>query len=76
MPLIKGAKPGSKGFGQNIKSEMTAGRPQKQAIAIAYSEAGEKVPSKKQKKYKPAKDGQSEKRMMDHINGTPWKKYD
>lgn len=42
MPLRKGAKPGSKGFGQNIKTEISAGRPQKQAVAIAYSEAGEK----------------------------------
>jgi hypothetical protein len=42
MPLKKGAKPGSKGFSSNIKAEMTAGRPQKQAVAIAYSEAGEK----------------------------------
>ena len=42
MPLKKGAKPGSKGFSSNIKAEMTAGRPQKQAVAIAYSAAGEK----------------------------------
>jgi len=42
MPIQKGAKPGSKGFSSNIKAEMTAGRPQKQAVAIAYSEAGEK----------------------------------
>lgn len=42
MPLNKGAKPGSKGFGQNIKTEIGAGKPQRQAIAIAYSEAGEK----------------------------------
>lgn len=42
MPLQKGAKPGSKGFGKNIKAEMNAGKPQKQAIVIAYSEAGEK----------------------------------
>jgi hypothetical protein len=39
MPLQKGAKPGSKGFGQNIKNEIQAGKPQKQAVAIAYSEA-------------------------------------
>lgn len=41
MPLNKGAKPGSKGFKQNIKTEIAAGKPQKQAVAIAYSEARE-----------------------------------
>jgi hypothetical protein len=50
MPLLKGAKARTrKGFGQNIKTEMAAGRPQKQAVAIAYSEANE---SKKKKKMK------------------------
>lgn len=50
MPLKKGAKPGSKGFSSNIKAEMTAGRPQKQAVAIAYSESGEKKKGKKKKR--------------------------
>lgn len=48
MPLIKGAKPGSVGFKKNIKAEISAGKPQKQAVAIAYSESGEK--KKKNKK--------------------------
>lgn len=39
MPLNKGAKPGSKGFSKNIKAEVNAGKPQKQAVAIAYSTA-------------------------------------
>lgn len=39
MPLEHGAKPGSPGFGRNIGAEMNAGKPQKQAVAIAYSEA-------------------------------------
>jgi hypothetical protein len=39
MPLKKGTKPGSKGFKENIKTEIAAGKPQKQAVAIAYSEA-------------------------------------
>lgn len=39
MPLHKGAKPGTKGFKENIETEMRAGKPQKQAVAIAYSEA-------------------------------------
>ena len=41
MPLHKGAKPGSPEFGENIKAEITAGKPQKQAEAIAFSESGE-----------------------------------
>ena len=40
MPLNKGAKPGSKGFKENIKREVAAGKPQKQAVAIALSKAG------------------------------------
>lgn len=39
MPLKKGAKPGSKGFKENIRTEAKAGKPIKQAVAIAYSEA-------------------------------------
>ncbi len=37
MPLSKGKS--KKAFGKNIKTEMAAGKPQKQAIAIAYSVA-------------------------------------
>lgn len=48
MPLVKGAKARSKkGFSENIRREMHAGKPQKQAVAIAYSEARR---SKKKKK--------------------------
>ena len=36
MPLIKGKSPAS--FSHNVKAEMHAGKPQKQAVAIAYSE--------------------------------------
>ncbi len=49
MPLKKGAKPGSKGFGDNIKAERDSGKSLKQSIAIAYSEAGEKRKPKKKK---------------------------
>ena len=43
MPLIKGAKAKTRaGFSENIKREMAANKPQKQAVAIAYSVAGEK----------------------------------
>lgn len=48
MPLVKGKKAKTKeGFSENIRREMDSGKPQKQAVAIAYSEAGK---SKKKKK--------------------------
>lgn len=50
MPLKKGAKPGSKGFKDNIRAEISAGKPQKQAVAIAYSEAGERKKKGRKKK--------------------------
>lgn len=41
MPLVKGKKASTRaGFSENIRREMTEGhKPQKQAVAIAYSEA-------------------------------------
>jgi hypothetical protein len=49
MPLIKDAKPGSKGFKQNIETEIRIGKkPPNQAIAIAYNEA--KMGKKKNKR--------------------------
>lgn len=47
MPLQKGAKPGSPAFKKNISTEVKAGKPVKQSVAIAYSEAGEKKRKKK-----------------------------
>lgn len=50
MPLVKGKKASTrKGFSENIEREMSAGKPQKQAVAIAYSEArrGKKKAKKK-----------------------------
>ena len=37
MPLVKGSS--KKSISQNIRAEMHAGKPQRQAIAIAYSVA-------------------------------------
>jgi hypothetical protein len=42
MPLHKGAKPGSEGFKDNIRAEINSGKAPKQAVAIAYSESGER----------------------------------
>lgn len=36
MPLIKGKSKGA--FAHNVKAEIAAGKPPKQAVAIAYSE--------------------------------------
>lgn len=50
MPLVKGKKAKTKaGFSQNVRAEMHAGKPQKQAVAIAYSEAGEKTKTSKKR---------------------------
>jgi hypothetical protein len=46
MPLVKSASPGA--FRKNIKTEMSRGKPQKQAVAIAYSVA-RKAKGKKRK---------------------------
>lgn len=51
MPLIKGSKAKTKkGFSENIKKEMEAGKKQSQAVAIAYSEARGKNKNKKNDK--------------------------
>lgn len=55
MPLVTGQKAKTKsGFSTNIKREMEAGKPQKQAVAIAYSEARE---GKKRKRHEQTKRG-------------------
>lgn len=48
MPLIKSKS--KKAIGENIKHEEQAGKPQKQAVAIALNvarKAGAKIPKKK-----------------------------
>lgn len=50
MPLKKGKSKSA--ISSNIKTEMHAGKPQKQAIAIAMSEAGMSKGKKKPKKGK------------------------
>jgi hypothetical protein len=48
MPLVSGKKAKTRaGFSENVKREMNAGKPQKQAVAIAYSKAREKKTPKK-----------------------------
>lgn len=45
MPLKKGY--GKKTIAKNIRTEMRAGRPQKQAVAIAYAVARKAAPKAK-----------------------------
>lgn len=52
MPLKKGAKPGSKGFQDNIREMVSSGHPVKQSVAAAYSAAGEKKKKKRLEKKK------------------------
>lgn len=47
MPLKKSTS--KKAFSSNVKAEMKAGKPQKQAVAIAYSVKREAEKKKKKK---------------------------
>ena len=50
MPLISGKKAKSRsGFSANVRAEDNAGKPVKQAVAIAYSQAKRKKKKKKKK---------------------------
>ena len=48
MPLKKSSSP--KAFKENIKTEVKAGKPVKQAVAIAYSEKREAEKAKAKRK--------------------------
>ena len=48
MPLVKSASPAA--FRKNVKAEMAAGKPQAQALAIAYSVKREAAKTSKGKK--------------------------
>ncbi len=53
MPLVKGKKAKTrKGFSENVRTEIKEGKPQKQAVAIAYSLArrGDKKTKTRKKK--------------------------
>ena len=51
MPLVSGKKARTrKGFSENVRREMHAGKKQSQAVAIAYSEARRGKKKKKAKK--------------------------
>jgi hypothetical protein len=50
MPLVK--SPSKEAFRKNVKAEVSAGKPVKQAVAISYAvkrEAAQKAPSKGKK---------------------------
>jgi hypothetical protein len=47
MPLVRGKS--KKSFVQNIRTEIAAGRPRKQAIAIAYAEKRKAAAARKGK---------------------------
>lgn len=48
MPLVTGKKAKTRaGFSENVKREMNAGKPQKQAVAIAYAKKREAKKPKK-----------------------------
>jgi hypothetical protein len=44
MPLVKGKS--KKAIAKNVATERRAGRPKKQAVAIAARKAGAKIPKK------------------------------
>jgi|SRR5215475_4477058 len=74
MPLIAGAKPGSRGFRQNIETEIKMGhKPPKQAVAIAYNESHKPQGAGKMKHHERAehhmhKAEEHHKKAMEHMH--------
>jgi hypothetical protein len=48
MPLVKVSS--KKAISQNVKTEMEAGKPKKQAVAIALSKAGKSKKNRRKKR--------------------------
>jgi hypothetical protein len=67
MPLEAGKSKAA--FGHNVKAEVAAGKPQKQAVAIAFSEAGEKKKKKGGKKMFGSGSGTSSPNFTSHGGG-------
>ena len=75
MPLSKGKSRAA--FSSNVKTEMAAGKPQKQAVAIAYAQQGERKPTMKEEKKEKgipknaSKEVKAKNRAEDKKHGTP-----
>ena len=63
MPLIKSTS--KKAFGKNVKTEMAAGKPMKQSVAIAYSERREAAKTAHHSSHSESRSGDYSKRIAD-----------
>lgn len=70
MPLIKSKS--KKAFSDNIRTEMEAGKPQKQAVAIAYSVKGKAFPEHKEKKTFQEWISGSKGKALNKAQSRPW----
>ena len=69
MPLLKGKKAKTKkGIAKNIRTEIKAGKPQKQAVAIAFSVAGKSKKKKAKKKKKSVKKESFDQMINGYLN--------
>lgn len=67
MPLKKSKSP--KAFSENLKKEVKAGKPKKQAVAIAYGEADEAKKRDAKEKRKKKKRRETKKNEKEIKNG-------